>query len=215
MELEPSWPEIALAVQTIRDANETMQGMRARVREFLGGTLAHRAHGRPRTMLDAKEAREFLFYTSLNVEHLQQHMSKDVFDPGITNRIEDILRKHFRLLRDIFRHYAHAGNTAGITMEGLLKLYQDCKLRSKDLAPHHLETIFYDQLEASRGAERLLSPQSFVEVLLQFANLKYRGGIDNVPDQFAHLIEYHLKPYACQDAGSLFQRMAYDCKANT
>ena len=41
-----------------------------RVHAFLGETLSHRARGQPKTMLDAKESREFLFYTSLNPERL-------------------------------------------------------------------------------------------------------------------------------------------------
>lgn len=46
------------------------QKIQERVHAFLGETLSHRARGQPKTMLDAKESREFLFYTSLNPERL-------------------------------------------------------------------------------------------------------------------------------------------------
>jgi len=209
--LEQHWSEIMLAVQVVEDAGKAMQLMHSRMRAFAGDTLAQRAYGRPRVMLDTKEARELMVYTSLNQERLS-NLLRDHSDNTVPSRIEDLLRKHFKLMRDVFRFYAtNSGLTMGITLEGLLKLYQDCKLRSKDLAPHHIEAIFYDHLDGVEG-DRFLAPQTFILVLLEFANIKFRNLIDNLPDMFSHLIENHLKPYACQEMESIFQRMAYDPK---
>ena len=52
------------------DPQQNPQKIQERVHAFLGETLSHRARGQPKTMLDAKESREFLFYTSLNPERL-------------------------------------------------------------------------------------------------------------------------------------------------
>lgn len=214
VELEAHWGEFTLAAQTIQDASRTMQAVHDRMRAFLGDTLVHRARGQPRTMLDAKEAREFLVYTSLNSDRLLALLTKENMDSSIISRLEDLLRKHFRLLREVFRYYAASsgGSGAGVTLEGLLKLYQDCKLRSKDLAPHHLEVLFCDHMDPGSSSERVLTPQSFVEVLLQCANLRFRSATDHLNEQFAQLVEYHLKPHACQDTDCIFQRMAYDPK---
>merc|ERR1712190_36984 len=105
-------------------------------------------------------------------------------------KTEDVLRKHFRLLRDVFRHYASSTTTGiGINLEGLLRLFQDCKLRSRDLCPHHLEVVFHDHLDTVSTSERVLSPQGFVEVIIQCANLKFRQYLDTLPEQLGHLID--------------------------
>jgi len=165
-------------------------------------------------MLDAKEARELLFYTSLNSDRLHVLGLKEIMDAQILARTEDLLKKHFRSLRDIFRYYSSPSpnGTQGITMEGILRLYHDCKLRSKELAPHHLESIFHEQMDLNRSSEPVLSPQNFIEVLLVFSNLKFRHTMDQVPSQFLYLVENHLQPYACQDQESIFQRMTFDPK---
>jgi len=213
-QLEQRWGELLLAAQTVHESSRTMRGMQSRMRAFLGDTLAHRAQGRPQTMLDAKEARDFLFYTSLNPERLSSLLSKESTDSTIMARIETLLKKHFRLFRDIFRHYTStpSGAGAGITLEGLVKLYQDCKLRSRDLAPHHVETIFYDQMDNTGSVEKTLTPQSFIEVLLYFASMKFKTSFDSVPQQLTALVEQHLQPYSCHESESLFQRMSYDPK---
>jgi hypothetical protein len=214
MELDEKWQEITLASQTVHEANRTMENICNRMRTFLGDTLAHRARGQPRTMLDAKEARELMLYTTLNPDHYSAFAFKEGVDPMVLSRVEDVLRKHFRLLRDIFRNYAQAsGNGNGITLEALLKLYQDCKLRCRDLAPHHLESLFCDHLDLSGNAERVLAPQSFIEVMLQCAYLKFKGQYQSLPDMLVHLIEDHLGLYGlAQESENIFQRMTYDPK---
>eukprot|EP00929_Paragymnodinium_shiwhaense_P074173 TRINITY_DN37937_c0_g1_i1.p1 TRINITY_DN37937_c0_g1~~TRINITY_DN37937_c0_g1_i1.p1 ORF type:complete len:1143 (-),score=322.28 TRINITY_DN37937_c0_g1_i1:53-3481(-) len=208
--LEADWSEVILAFQSIQEVNRTMEGLRNRMHSFLGDTLAHRARGQPRTMLDAKEAREFLFYTSLSPDHLSTLNLKDSVDSTMVGRIEEVLRKHFRLLREAFRHYATGpGGGHGITLEGLLRLYSDCKLRSRDLCPHHLEVIFHDHVDPS-AADKVITPQGFVEVLIQCANMKFNNSIENLWSQVLHLIENHLTLHSGGATESVFQRMAYD-----
>lgn len=97
----------------------------------------------------------------------------------------------------------------GISFEGLMRFYQDCKLRSSDLAPHHLEALFSEHAGAA-AADHTLAPAGFVELLVQFANLRFRGMIDGLNDQLTCLIEHHLKPFACQRHECLFQRVSHD-----
>lgn len=59
-------------------ANNTMQSLTERIRTLLGDVLAHRAYGKPKAMLDAKEAREFMLYTSISLEQIAPHMAKDI-----------------------------------------------------------------------------------------------------------------------------------------
>jgi len=219
LDLEARWSEFTLATQAIQEAVKTMAGVKDRVQLFLAETLSHRARGQPKTMLDAKEVREFMFYTSLNQEHLGAILGRDVVDmPGSLAKVEDMLRRHFRLLRDIFRHYCvqnPSHGSQGITLEGLLKIFQDCKLRSKELAPHHLEVIFNDHVQADSSKhndERSLAPHEYIEVLLHCAHSKFKGTADYLPEQMSLLIENHLKPNACNDSESLFQKMAYSTK---
>jgi len=214
MRLEGQWNEFTLAAQMVADANKTMNSIYDRMHTFLGDTLIHRARGQPRVMLDAKEAREFLVYTSLNVERLGPLVTKDSGDLNLVSKIEDLLRKHFRFLREVFQYYSttSGGNGSGISLEGLLKLYQDCKLRSRDLAPHHLEVLFCDHVDGNTPGDRTLTPQTFVEVLLHCANLRFRTTSDLLPGQFSHLVDHHLKLHACQDSDCIFQRLAYDPK---
>lgn len=49
-------------------SGKSMASIRERVHSFSGETLSHRARGQPKTMLDAKELREFLVYTSLRLD---------------------------------------------------------------------------------------------------------------------------------------------------
>jgi len=212
VELDDKWQEITLASQTVYEASRTMESISDRMRNFLGDTLAHRARGQPRTMLDAKEARELMLYTQLNPEHYSAFAFKEITEPNAISRVEDVFRKHFRLLRDVFRNYSQAnGSGNGITLEGLLKLYQDCKLRCRDLAPHHLEVLFCDHLDLSGSVERILTPQSFIEVMLQCAHLKFKRQFPQLGDQVLHLIEDHLVHSGlAQDSENVFQRMAYD-----
>lgn len=211
--LSSSWSEVDLALGAIKDASQAMQSLKSCFRSFSGETLAARACGRPRAMLDTKEERELLQYASLSRDRNQQLLS-NTSEPQTFSRVEELLRKHFRLLRDVFKFYATQNRRSfGITLDGLLKFYRDCKLRSKDLAAHHLEAIFYDSVEAgSTDADAHLTPQSFIDVLLEFASLKYGSVIDTLPNQLWHLIENNIKPYACQDEENSFQQMAYDAK---
>lgn len=214
-QLETRWPELLLAAQAIHEANRVHKNIQARMRAFIGDILSHRVQGKPRTMLDAKEARDFLFYTSLNFERIQALLAKkSSSDPMLMSKIEAVLRKDFRLFRDVFRHYAITNNSSGmgITLEGLVKLYQDCKLRSRDLAPHHVESIFYDLMDGGGGDEKVLTPKSFVEVMLHFAAAKFGRTIDALPEQVEQLVEQHLKPFSCKDTENLFQKMAYNPK---
>lgn len=212
--LSATWDAVTIALTAVQEATRSMQGLQSCLRSFSGETLACRTYGRPRIMLDAKEARELLQYSTLT--RSRQSYLANHGDSNAVHRLEELLRKQFRLLRDIFKFYATSTDSNfGITLDGLLRLYRECKLRSKDLAPHHLEVIFYDQIDHSMvhaPSDAFLSPQNFVEVLLEFATLKYGNVMISLPDQLWHLIENHLKPYACQDQENIFQRMAYDAK---
>ena len=77
LELDSCWTEFRLAAQAVQEASKTMSGIMERVHTFLGETLSHRARGQPKTMLDAKELREFHLYTSVNVDRLSQTLAKD------------------------------------------------------------------------------------------------------------------------------------------
>jgi hypothetical protein len=167
-------------------------------------------------MLDAKESRDFLLYTTLNPDRAKQVFFKDSGDDAlaIRERVEDVLRKNFRLLREMYQGYStrQNGKGMGITLEGIMKIYQECKLRSRDFAPHHAESIFYDVTDTAQGSQDSASPESFVEVLLHIAREKYSGQYDNLPEQVVALFELNLAPYACQDSESFFQKIAYEPK---
>jgi len=212
-QMDVQWGEFILAAQTVDEAAKAMEGVNTRMQAFLGDTLSHRAQGRPRVMLDAKEAREFMFYTSLHPNQLQTIFPPEAVDPMIIARLEEVLKKHFHFLREVFRHYAIPTGVSGgfgITLEGLMKLYQDCKLRSKVLAPRHLEVLFCERLDQTASSqERVLTPSSFISILVCAANMKFKDKIDQPSDQLNHLIEIHLRPHACQETASLFQSLAY------
>lgn len=127
--------------------------------------------------------------------------------------MEDILKRHFRLLRAIFKHYSTAkpSGAHGVDLKGLLKLFQECKLRSKEFAPFHLETIFNHHLEdkTRTGDDKLLAPHEFIEVLILCAFTKFRAAGNSLAEQVRLLIDDHLKPNACNDSESMFQQMAY------
>jgi len=213
LQLEGCWTEFRLAAQAVQDATKSISGIKERVHAFLGETLSHRARGQPKTMLDAKELREFLFYTSLNPERLT-NMNKELnLDAAAVGKVEEILRRHFRLLREIFKHYStsKSSGTTGVDLKGLLKLFQECKLRSKEFAPFHLETLFNNHLEdkTRTSEERHLASHEFIEVLILCAFTKFRTAASSLSDQMLLLIDLHLKPNACNDAESMFQKMAY------
>eukprot|EP00438_Fugacium_kawagutii_P012359 Skav200005 [mRNA] locus=scaffold4475:52245:53684:+ [translate_table: standard] len=214
LQLEESWTKFKLAAQAVQDATKCISGIKERVHSFLGETLSHRARGQPKTMLDAKESREFLFYTSLNAERLLAMNKELTIDATAVGKVEDILRRNFRLLREMFKHYSTSKSAGanGVDLKGLLKLFQECKLRSKEFAPFHLETIFnnLEDKAAKTGDERLLAPHEFIEVLILCAFTKFRGAASNsLAEQMLLLIDLHLKPNACNDAESMFQKMAY------
>merc|ERR1719436_1050281 len=98
VQLEAHWAEFTLAVDTVHEANKTMQGLNDRMRAFLGDTLACRARGQPKTIYDAKEAREFIVYTSLNPDHVASLITRETIDSSMITRVEDILRKNFKIL---------------------------------------------------------------------------------------------------------------------
>lgn len=203
--LEPLWPEVMIAMQTVQDAKRNMSGILDRMQTFVGETLAQRARGHPRVMLDAKEAREIVSYTNVNMDRL-----RGITSMVVRGAIEDVVRKHFKLLRDIFLHYSGcSAGSSGVTLEGVLKLYQDCKMRSRDFAPQHLEAIFYQHLDSTHS-ERALSAQTLIEVLLRCAHQRFRHVVDDLVDQFEYLVEDYLKPYACQESGGAFPGMSYD-----
>eukprot|EP00928_Gymnodinium_smaydae_P039702 TRINITY_DN27059_c0_g1_i1.p1 TRINITY_DN27059_c0_g1~~TRINITY_DN27059_c0_g1_i1.p1 ORF type:complete len:1218 (-),score=337.57 TRINITY_DN27059_c0_g1_i1:5-3658(-) len=209
--LNDQWNEISLALQFVQEVREKTEAVQNLMHVFLSDTLACRARGKPRTMLDAKEAREFLLYTSLSPEHAQILALKDGMDNSVISKVEEVLRKSFRLVRDFFRYYqtATAQGTQGVTLENLMRLYQDCKLRSRELAPHHIEVIFNDFFEKI-GSESVLFPQGFVAVLVQCAKLKFGMSYVTMGEQVAQLIEHHLKPNQLHDSATIFQRIIYD-----
>lgn len=213
LQLEECWTKFKLAAQAVQECTKCIAGIKERVHAFLGETLSHRARGQPKTMLDAKESREFLFYTSLNPERLTAMNKELILDKLIVDKVEDILRRHFRLLREIFKHYSSSksGGSNGVDLKGLLKLFQECKLRSKEFAPFHLETIFNNHLEdkSRSGDDRSLAPHEFIEVLILCAFTKFRQAASSLSEQMLLLIDLHLKPNACNDAESMFQKMAY------
>jgi len=179
-------------------------------------------------MLDAKEAREFKMYTTLNPEKLGALPIKTSRQPCLENldgtvkaQTEKVLRKNYRLVRDAYRHYCAVsegdGNTSGqggLCFVGTLRMFQDCKLRSRDFCPHHLEELFRHVADtpASPNAKLALTPQGFVEVLVMCANRKFDQVLEQLADQVTFLFENHLKRYACHDTDSDFSRMAYDPK---
>jgi len=72
------------------------------------------------------------------------------------------------------------------------------------------ETIFNNHLEdKSRGDDRSLAPHEFIEVLILCAFTKFRQAASSLSEQMLLLIDLHLKPNACNDAESMFQKMAY------
>ena len=211
LQLEECWAKFKLAAQAVQDSTKCMAQIKERVHAFLGETLSRRARGQPKPMMDAKEKREHHFYTTLDPDRLTK-ANKDLnIDKTTKDKVEEILGRHFRLLRDIFRHYSTSKSANGVDLKGLLKLFQECKLRSKEFAPFHLETIFNNHLEdkGRTGEERLLAPHEFVEVLILCAFTKFRQSANSLSEQLLLLIDLHLKPNACNDAESMFQRMAY------
>ena len=214
VELEGCWTEFRLAVQAVQEAAKSISGIKERVHAFLGETLSHRARGHPKTMLDAKELREFLFYTAVSGERLAQ-MNKDLsVDPNSISKVEELLKKHFRLLREIFRHYSTSkpSGAHGVDLQNLLKLFQQCKLRSKEFAPFHLETIFNNRLDDKTRTfdEKLLAPHEFIEVLLLSASTKFRANSLTLEEQMRLLIEDHLKLHSVSnDSETELQQMAY------
>merc|ERR1711862_1082899 len=127
---------------------------------------------------------------------------KDGIDTVFLSKVEEVLRQHFRLLRDFFRHYQTTHQKgSGIGLDSLMRLYQDCKLRSRELAPHHIEVIFNDFREKTSG-EQVLLPQGFVAVLVQCAKLKFGETFETLPEQLSQLVEQHLVPNRCHEATS-------------
>merc|ERR1712185_868839 len=66
-------------------------------------------------------------------------------------QVEDLLRKHFSLFREMYKYYSTSLGPAagtGITVESVMRIYQDCKLRSAKFPPHVVETIFRETLNA-------------------------------------------------------------------
>ena len=212
LHLQGCWTEFRLAVQAVQEATKSITAIKERVHAFLSETLAYRARGQPKTMLDAAELREFLLYTSVSGERLTQ-MNKDVkLDKLAISKVEDLLKRHFKLLREIFKHYSTVkpSGSRGVELKGLLRLYQECKLRSKQFAPFHLETIFNNHLEdKTRSGEKLLAPHEFVEVIILSAFTKFQGTSNSLAELLGLLIEDHLKPNACNETESMFQKMAY------
>jgi len=138
------------------------------MRAFLGDILAQRARGNPRSMVIAKEARDFLRHTALNPERIRVLLAKEENNKGGDNaaeddsqkrvrqsdlmlQVEDLLRKHFPLFREMYKYYSTSlgeGGGSGITVESVMRIYQDCKLRSAKFPPHMVETIFRETLSA-------------------------------------------------------------------
>merc|ERR1712139_129712 len=135
------------------------------MRAFLGDILAQRARGNPRTMANVEKKRDFLRHTALNPERIRILIDKEESSKGdctaskarqsdLMLQVEDLLRKHFSLFREMYKYYATSlgpmgGN--GITAESVMRIYQDCKLRSAKFPPHMVETIFRDTLSAVEG----------------------------------------------------------------
>lgn len=213
-ELTHQWNEFTLAIQTVQEATKTMKAIRERLQSFIGETLACRARGQPRVMIDAKEARELMLYSSVDQEQLSALLPKEPIDNPTVVKIEEVLRTNFRLLREVFRYYAASpgASSQGIGLGGVLKLFQDCKLRSRDLAPQHVEAIFTTHLDNTKSSETTILAHSFVEVLIQLANVKFRSSIETIPEQLRHLIDKYLRPHACQDSDSGFLKAANDPK---
>merc|ERR1712146_190234 len=84
--------------------------------------------------------------------------SNKVRQSDLMLQVEDLLRKHFSLFREMYKYYstslgpAGTGST-GITVESVMRIYQDCKLRSAKFPPHMVETIFRDTLNAVEGSK--------------------------------------------------------------
>lgn len=207
-----------MALAAVQDTQAAMITLKERVRGFIGDSLAQRARGLPRSMLDAKESRDFLLYTTLNPERAKQAFFNNTADDAlaIRERVEDVLRKNFRLLREMYQGYStrENGKGQGITLEGIMKIYQECKLRSRDFAPHHVESIFYEVTDQGNGGAGgdSASPESFVEILLHIAREKFGAAFDSLPEQVVALFEMNLAPHACQDSESFFQKIAYEPK---
>lgn len=218
-QLEEKEDDIRLAVQCIQEVRRTMTIVNERVQAFLGHILSHRARGEPVIMIDAKEERDFHRHTTVNPMRVKALIQGQMDEKGqersnldeAVGRIEDLLRKHFRLTRDMYKYYSTTTSIgAGITLESLMCIYQDCRLRSRDFPPHIVESIFNNTIEETSEDQVVLPPEGFVEAMLHFASIKYARYHDSLFEQMAALIDSNLKPLACQEHENFFRKMAYD-----
>merc|ERR1719487_1981113 len=81
--LEEKGVELRLAVSAVHEVTRVMDIVNERMSAFLSDILARRARGAPRLMLDAKEARDFLRHTALNVDRARALCGKENQDRAL------------------------------------------------------------------------------------------------------------------------------------
>jgi len=127
-------------------------------------------------------------------------------------RVEDLLRQHFRLLRDMFRFYAVQNRAGGsmVNVESLMRIFQDCKLRSKSFAAFRVEAIYRDIVkDFGEAVSNGLTPEAFVETIIRMAQERHAYRSVATPDQLQFFVDEHLAKHACKDVDSFFWREAY------
>uniref|UniRef100_A0A7S1JTC3 Uncharacterized protein n=1 Tax=Vitrella brassicaformis TaxID=1169539 RepID=A0A7S1JTC3_9ALVE len=227
-DLESSFTEIAAAMEEIEQTRHVTDLIQGKVRELHTDILAHRARGQMRALMDARESRDFADFTTIRRSVLQRVMqmkngngSLDRLDEYM-EKCEDILRRHYKLIRRVYRHYAamRPPSRYGLSFDALIVIYQDCKLRSKGLPPSSVEVIYNEICEAaatergdisprdSSGSEQIpLAPDMFIEALLRMSQIR-QSTKKALPDKLEEVLTDHIKVYALQDIEEAFRIQA-------
>merc|ERR1712032_822622 len=95
MRLDANWDDFSLAIEAVREAQKAVQSISDRMHTFVGGIFVHRSRAHPKSMLDAKAARELPSYTSLSTDRMVMLMSKESVDPASIKDVKDVLRRNF------------------------------------------------------------------------------------------------------------------------
>jgi len=209
--------DVTRAIEAFKEAKLCMDKLNVKMTSFTNEVLSARALNQSRLMKDAKQRREFLSFTKVSEHRLALAIKRGSRMDIMINpqerilKIESTLMKHYQLLSEIYTYYGSPdpNGTGAATwgIESALNLYQDAKLRSKQFPVHAAEDMFYEVLERSKLTT--LVPETFIDLILHFATVRYATKADTLADRLEKLITDCLIPHAMKSEKSEFQRYAY------
>ena len=110
-----------------------------RIVDSLAVRLQEARHGARADVMIALGDSEYAMFTEVRTNKIRELFKSDEESGAATNLLEAVLKSNFLLLKNVYKHYAPAGNMSNLNFWSLVR---DCGLEDEKLSAAQIDIIF-------------------------------------------------------------------------